>query len=198
MEYCSAEWKVVEDTNTVDFNGVIIYEVVEWRDIKGYDGRYKINEDGVIKSFINGREHTLKHYINKYGYPVVGLSMNGVSKTYQVHRLVAEAFIPNPNNYPVAKHKNDDKGDPRAVNLKWVSYYANRMCSIERKRNRLNRTTNDTKVILNLSSDELKDEIKNLINMGYSKDKIINIIKKNTIDIPTTLSSYIYYMLTSN
>ena len=103
-----------------------------YKSIKGYEGFYEINELGKIRSVdrivelqnsgtrkINSKE--LKPLIDKYGYAVVRLSKNGIAKTYSVHRLVAEKFLPNPDNLPEVHHLNHDRKDNRACNLQWVT-----------------------------------------------------------------------------
>ena len=75
-----------------------------WKDIKGYEGIYQVSNLGNIKNVI--KDKIRKPCINPNGYKMVNLYKNGVSKNLLVNRLVAEAFIPNPNNYPVVKHIN--------------------------------------------------------------------------------------------
>lgn len=99
-----------------------------WRDIKGYEGIYQVSSEGRIKSLrrVDKSNHIVNEKIkdtivNKYGYEMVTLWLNGSCKTLRVHRLVAEAFIPNPENKPCIDHINTIKTDNRVVNLKWAS-----------------------------------------------------------------------------
>lgn len=64
---------------------------------------------------------------NGYGYLIVGLSKNGKRKNFYLHRLVAEAFIPNPENKPEVNHKKGNKYDNRACNLEWVTRSENQI-----------------------------------------------------------------------
>ena len=100
--------------------------------IKGYEGFYEINELGQIRSvdrvieLRNGgtrkrKGKELKLQKNQYGCATILLSKNGVAKTFQVHRLVANAFVPNPDNLSEVHHINHDKKDNRACNLKWAT-----------------------------------------------------------------------------
>lgn len=98
-----------------------------WKDIKGYEGLYQISNLGNVKSLSNNflrKEKILKHGKLK-GYLLVQLSKNGKIKCYRVHRLVAEAFIPNPNNLPQIDHINTDRSDNRVCNLRWCSHKEN-------------------------------------------------------------------------
>ena len=103
--------------------------------LKGYENLYIISNYGEIKSVdkevknrngcrkIKGK--ILKPKIDKYGYFRIGLTKNNKQKFYQVHRLVAETFIPNPNNYPIINHKDGDKQNNHISNLEWCTYSYN-------------------------------------------------------------------------
>lgn len=102
----------------------------EWRDIEGYEGLYQVSNEGRIKSLEKVVDckhrspmHCTEKILNGSGkrYKIVYLYKDGVSETCQVHKLVAEAFIPNPNGYTVVHHLNHDKRDNRAENLAWMS-----------------------------------------------------------------------------
>lgn len=103
-----------------------------YKAIKGYEGFYEVNELGQIRSVnriveckdgrirkYKGRD--LKIQIDKDGYANIVLQKNGVYKNYKVHRLVAEAFLPNPDSLLEIHHLNHDRKDNRAHNLAWVS-----------------------------------------------------------------------------
>lgn len=111
------------------------------RNIKGYEGLYQISRNGVIRSLDkylpmpNGgeklvKEKILKPYKNREGYLRVALSKNGKVKHYLIHRLVAEAFIDNPNNLPHIDHINTDRTDNRVENLRWCTHKENMNNSI--------------------------------------------------------------------
>lgn len=103
-----------------------------WKDIKNYEGLYQISNLGRIKSLPrkNKRRNIKKEFIKstskiKKGYLRVGLSKNGVIKYYYPHRLVAEAFIPNPQNKPCVNHKDCNVKNNNANNLEWCTYIEN-------------------------------------------------------------------------
>ena len=103
-----------------------------YKSINGYEGIYEINELGKIRSvdrIVECKDGSIRKYkgkelkpsMYKGGYSNVQLCKNGISKTWGVHRLVAEAFLPNPDNLPEVHHKNHDTNDNRAHNLAWVT-----------------------------------------------------------------------------
>lgn len=112
--------------------------IEEWRPIEGYEGVYEVSSYGRVRSldrydsnnhFLKGR--ILKLCADKYGYLNVGLSLGNKEKKYKVHRLVAEAFLPNPDNLPQVNHLDEDKTNNRVDNLemctaKYNSNYGSR------------------------------------------------------------------------
>lgn len=92
-----------------------------WKDVKYFEGFYQVSDSGMVKNTKTGR--ILKATPNKYrgGYLSVILSLNGNHTRHYVHRLVAEAFIPNPNNYPEINHRDEDVLNNHRDNLEWCS-----------------------------------------------------------------------------
>ena len=104
----------------------------EWRDIKGYEGLYMVSNLGRVKSLVGSYGRTrikiLDQKPDAHGYKRVALYKNGNKEYFKVHRLVAGAFIPNPNNLPCVNHKIDDyehRSDNRVENLEWCTYEYN-------------------------------------------------------------------------
>lgn len=98
-------------------------ETVEWRDVPGWEGCYKVSNDGQIYSIARSgcKGGLRKFHINAGGYRMVSLKSHGRSLTTGIHRLVALAFVPNPENKPQVNHINGKKDDNRAENLEWVT-----------------------------------------------------------------------------
>ena len=91
-----------------------------WKDVPGYSGLYQVSNLGRIKSFMNQYGHgerIIKGEITKTGYIQVSLN----HKRFKIHRLVATAFIPNPESLPQINHKNEIKTDNRVENLEWCT-----------------------------------------------------------------------------
>lgn len=87
--------------------------------IPGYENRYLISNLGRVISFNSGSE--MAQYVHRNGYASVKLSKNGVHKTHLIHRLVATAFVSNPDDLLEVNHKDGNKLNNRADNLEWVT-----------------------------------------------------------------------------
>lgn len=122
-----------------------------WRDIEGYEELYQVSNLGNMKR-IKGiqckEDRLLKPATHRQGYKRIRISKHDVGKNYLVHRLVALAFIPNPENKKFVNHINGIKDDNKVSNLEWSTYsennqhaYDNNLNSNEGKRgySRLNK-----------------------------------------------------------
>lgn len=102
-----------------------------WKDIPDYEGLYQISTLGKVKSFPRKGTHTTKERIIKFaksnkGYCIAVLKKNNVQKVFSVHRLVAKAFIPNPDNLPQVNHIDGNKLNNCVDNLEWCTNKQNR------------------------------------------------------------------------
>jgi hypothetical protein len=91
-----------------------------FKPISGFEGFYSIGNAGSVRSERTGR--LLKPATDKYGYLYYVLSVNSRRKTVKAHRLVASAFITNPENKPTVNHKNGIRYDNRVENLEWATH----------------------------------------------------------------------------
>jgi hypothetical protein len=107
-----------------------------WRDVPGYSGIYDISDCGNIRRLQNKR---ILRKVNRNGYLVAHLS-NRVAKSFYIHRLVAMAFIPNPDGLPQINHKNEIKTDNRAENLEWCTAKYNMNFGTRTQRMKKNRS----------------------------------------------------------
>lgn len=94
-----------------------------WKAIDGYEGLYEVSNHGNVRSIKRGI--ILKPATNTFGYQIVGLSKNGKRKEGKIHRLVAKAFIDNPNNKKQVNHIDGDKKNNNVSNLEWVTNQEN-------------------------------------------------------------------------
>jgi len=155
-----------------------------WKDIRGYEGLYKISNKGRVYSLY--KHKIMKWKTNNRGYHTVGLVKNGKYKYYLVHRLVAEHFVPNPNNYPQVNHKDENKDNNCAENLEWCTNHYNALYGtrIERTSNnrgyRLSREKMKKRVIgRSMSNGEIiiLDAIKDGEKFGFDPTSIVHCCK---------------------
>ena len=142
------EWDLITDVD-LDHTPSVMFHTKHGKDveyvkvvrvpIKGYEGSYEVDQfgrvfalDRTVRVDDNGRVYDkpirarqLKQGIHSKGYKIVTLTKDGVSKTAFVHRLVAEAFIPNENNLPCINHKDEDKTNNFVENLEWCTVQYN-------------------------------------------------------------------------
>ena len=115
-----------------------------WKDIEGYNGKYQISNYGRVKCMWRknqyrdhiGEPFILKPGVHQQGYLKVTLTKEGKPNHCYVHRLVANAFIPNPNNLPQVNHRDEDKTNNCVENLEWCDgkYNSNYGTRVERWR----------------------------------------------------------------
>lgn len=104
----------------------------EWRDIAGYEGKYQISNLGRVLLFgvyRDGRRYSQRIKKTRFGvggyeYTIL-TDFSGKAKTWKIHRLVAMAFIQNPNEYPCVDHIDGERTNNRASNLRWATYSMN-------------------------------------------------------------------------
>ena len=108
----------------------------EWRDVPEYEGLYQVSSKGRVKQIgqlytdgrrgvASGEGRIINPQISRTGYYFHQLSCSGKRKTVYVHRMVAMAFIPNPNNLPAVNHKDEDKSNNCVENLEWCTFKYN-------------------------------------------------------------------------
>lgn len=99
---------------------------LEWRPVVGYENYYLVSILGNVKPILRmGTRGTILKAANKQGYKSVGLSVGNKRKHLAVHRLVAQAFIPNPDNKPCVNHIDGTRDNNHASNLEWCTHQEN-------------------------------------------------------------------------
>lgn len=95
-----------------------------WKDIEGYEGLYKISSLGRVSTTKRKgtNQHVISQHDDRHGYLQVQLFKHGVGKRFKIHRLIAQAFIPNPENKPTVDHINRNRRDNSIGNLRWATY----------------------------------------------------------------------------
>lgn len=137
-------------------------EVYGWKAVKGYEGCYMVSQNGEIFSIRSNK--SIRPFVSS-GYFQIELNRLGKAKKYLVHRIVAEAFIPNPNNLPCVNHKDGNKLNNNVSNLEWCTFSEN---MVHASRNGLLKTLGS-----NNPASKLTESQVNWIKRNYRKgDKV--------------------------
>ena len=125
----------------------------EWRDIDGYEGYYQVSNLGRVRGVDRVTDNNrpiksrlLKPFKNNSGHLRIILIKKSIKKHLLVHRLVAKAFIPNPNNYPIINHKDENPSNNNVENLEWCTVLYNNNYG-NYKQNMSDKKSNPIKVI---------------------------------------------------
>lgn len=156
-----------------------------WKNIKGFEQYYQVSNLGKVRRIENPKYKSRKNYIicqqtDKNGYVSVLLSVDGFHKKLLVHRLVAQAFIPNPNNKPIVDHLDFDKLNNKKDNLDWVTQSEN--CQRAIKAGRLPNNKGEKHGMSKLTEKQVI-EIKKSNLSGYQLAKDYNISTQTIYDI---------------
>lgn len=127
-----------------------------WKDVPEYEGLYQVNQFGDVFSFHTNKK--LKWSLSSDGYKRYIFYKNGKKKCVLAHKLVALAFIPNPENLPLVNHKDENKLNNKAENLEWCTYSYNNTYGehMSKKSRTLHSLSRKECWLVNLESKELK------------------------------------------
>lgn len=147
----------------------------QWKPIPGWEGLYEASDQGNIKSFRNGIERNLT-LTSDNGYLRVGLCRKGFVKHLRVHRLVAESFLPNPENKPCINHKDGNKLNNHISNLEWCTHKENMRHAFKTG---LKKSLRGSKCYFSKLNENKVSVIKIMIYDGYSNRQIAKKMKVN-------------------
>lgn len=162
-----------------------------WKAIKGYDGLYEVSNIGRVKRLayttigrtIGRKKEYIKHYQERFlnptlcanGYMRVTLSRKGIESYKHVHSIVAEAFLPNTEQYPCVNHKNEVKTDNRVENLEWCSYGYNNKYNNLLERARIQRIKTCDKAESPIQITNVKDGSKMIFKNKREASTFLNV-----------------------
>lgn len=159
----------------------------EWRDTYIYGERYQVSNIGTVRNKITG--HILIPQEDKKGYLRVRLSLHNKKATAKIHRLVATAFIPNPENKPQVNHKDTDKNNNNVENLEWATNSENQIHAYKHGLNHVTGKAGRKKTPvckINLASGEVIETYESLAKAGRENGlhdtnihKVLNNIRKS-------------------
>lgn len=145
-----------------------------WKTIEGFEN-YEVSTEGEVRNKNTGR--VLKQWLNENGYFQVVLCLNGKKTVKRVHRLVAEAFIPNPDNNPQVNHIDEDKTDNLVENLNWMTAKENSNYGTSTQR----QAENISKPIIAIYRDNTYEEFPSATiaakELGLWQQNIVKVLK---------------------
>lgn len=128
-----------------------------WKDIEGYEGLYQVSNLGNVRSYHSGEWRLLTNVINSRGYKQYLLYKNGKRKNMRGNRLVAEAFIPNPDNLSFVNHKDENPSNDCVENLEWCTCEYNNNYGTARERSSLNHGRNRPVCMFDVNGDFIRE-----------------------------------------
>ena len=169
-----------------------------WKDIEGYEGLYQVSTCGNVKSLPKVRRNGTGTYIQKErllkpsntstGYKKVELYKDGKRKSFKVHRLVAIAFIPNPDNKPEVNHIDGNKINNNIDNLEWVTSSENTIHAYETGSSPNKKELDEIRIIELYNKGTSKEEISRMFDV--SNVVIARILKENDIKLRTKSEAF--------
>lgn len=140
----------------------------EWKDIKGYEGLYQISSNGRVRSFHYNKWNIItSHITGKTNHLKIGLYKNKKRKRFYIHKLVAEAFIPNPNNYIEVNHKDENPLNNSVENLEWCTHNYNMNYGTCQERSRSTHLDRTPSILMYDTSGNLKASFNSVIEAEH-------------------------------
>jgi len=136
----------------------------EWKDVVGYENLFQVSNKGHL--FSKRTNKILSQFITKKGYCVVSTRFGGrkgKNKVFRMHVLVAQAFLNNPNNYPIVNHKDSNKQNNNVNNLEWCTHQQNTLHAIAAGTVNGTRMAELSKLSRKLSFEQIKEFKENYI-----------------------------------
>jgi hypothetical protein len=150
----------------------------KWIPLKNYEGYYEINEAGEVRSLHKRNMHgIIEQHIDRGGYYALQLSKHAITTTHLVHRLLAETYIPNPDNKRCINHRNGNKLNNGLSNLEWVTHSEN---TIHAYSLGLCNTESRCKKVINTCTQRLYKSIKEAaVDLGIPYSTCKNMLNGN-------------------
>lgn len=146
---------------------------MEWKPVVGYEGLYEVSSIGTVRCRKTGHYRELRQKYNRFtGYYAVDLRKGGTCKTHTVHRLVATAFLPNPEGLPYVNHRDEDKTNNSVENLEWCTSQYNNLYSSHKRRKRIKAYTVDGELLATFESESTAASM-----LGVAKSAVSQAVK---------------------